>query len=105
MLAGNNHVHWDLLRELVTLYMTPPDAIKSMLTGSEGEAAKGLFAKAGRDRCLVFLSRRQDYRYKAAGGMKKSSWVLDLLQELNVSDPTDGNVNMGLFAASRMSGN
>lgn len=102
MLAGTNHDHWDLLRELVTLYMTPPDAIKTMLTGPEGETSKGLFAKAGRDRCLVFLSRRQDYRYKTASGMKKSGWAIDMLQELNVTDPTDGNFNIALFSASRM---
>jgi len=28
MLAGTEHSHWDMLRELLTLYMTPPDAIK-----------------------------------------------------------------------------
>jgi hypothetical protein len=103
MLAGTAHEHWDMLRELVTLYMTPPDAIKTMLTGPEGETSKGLFAKVGRDRSLVFLSRRQDYRYKTASGMKKSGWVIDMLKELNVSDPTDGNVNISLFSAGRMS--
>jgi hypothetical protein len=103
MLAGTNHVHWDMLRELLTLYMTPPDAIKLMLTGPEGESGKGLFAKTGRDRCLVFLSRRQDYRYKTAAGMKKSGWAIDMLKELMMTDPTDGVVNIGLFSAGRMS--
>lgn len=100
MLAGTKHGHWDMLREVLALYMTPPDAIKVMLTGGEGE--KGLFAKVGKDRSLVFLSRRQDYRYKTAAGMKKSQWAIDMLKELNVTDPTDGTVNMGLFAAGRM---
>jgi hypothetical protein len=101
MLAGTDHSHWDTLRELLTLYMTPPDAIKTMLAGADGDAAKGLFAKAGRDRCLVFLSRRNDYRFKTAAGPKKSSWVTDLLTELNVTDPSDGVINIGSFAAER----
>ena len=101
MLAGTDHGHWDLLRELLTLYMTPPDAIKNMLVGPEGDASKGLFAKAGRDHCLVFLSRRNDYRYKTASGPKKSGWVNELLSELNVTDPSDGAINIGLFAAGR----
>lgn len=101
MLSGTDHEHWDLLRELLTLFMTPPDAIKAMLVGPEGESAKGLFAKAGRDKCLVFLSRRNDYRYKTPTGLKKSGWVLELLNDLNASDPTDHHVNIGLFAAGR----
>jgi hypothetical protein len=101
MLAGTDHSHWDLLRELLTLYMTPPDAIKNMLVGPEGDSLKGLFAKAGRDHCLVFLSRRNDYRFKTASGPKKSGWVTDLLGELNLSDPSDGNINLSMFAASR----
>jgi Exocyst complex component Sec10 len=101
MLAGTGHSHWDMLRELLTLYMTPPDAIKAMLVGPDGEPSKGLFGKAGRDKCLVFMSRRNDYRYKTASGMKKSGWVTDLLSDLKVSDPTDGHVNIALFAAGR----
>jgi Exocyst complex component Sec10 len=101
MLAGSDHSHWDSLRELLTLYMTPPDAIKSLLTGPEGEPSRGLFSRAGRDRALMFLSRRNDYRYKSATGMKKSVWVAEMLEELNVTDPTDGPVNIGLFAAGR----
>ena len=101
MLAGTDHEHWDTLRELLALYMTPPDTIMTLLTGPEGESSKGLFAKTGRDRCLVFLSRRQDYRYKTASGLKKSIWVTELLEDLNVTDPTDGAVNIGLFAAGR----
>jgi len=34
--------------------------------------------------------------------MKNSGWAIDMLKELNVTDPTDGNVNIGLFAAGRM---
>lgn len=101
MLAGTDHGHWDVLRELLTLYMTPPDAIKGLLTGPEGDVTKGLFAKAGRDQALVFLSRRNDYRYKTASGPKKSGWVTEMLSDLNLQDPTDGQVNIGLFAAGR----
>jgi hypothetical protein len=79
---------------LLTLYMTPPDAIKSMLMD-------GLFRRYGRDRCVVFLSRRNDYRYKTAAGVKKSAWVTEMLDELNVTDPTDGQVNIGRFQASK----
>jgi hypothetical protein len=81
--------------------MTPPDAIRQMLLGPEGDSSKGLFAKAGRDHALVFLSRRNDYKFKTASGMKKSSWVTDLLLELNVTDPSDGHVNIAVFAAGR----
>jgi hypothetical protein len=101
MLSGSDHSHWDSLRELLTLYMTPPDAIKALLTGPEGEKSRGLFARAGRDRALVFLSRRNDYRYKTTAGMKKSVWVVEMMEELNIIDPTDGPVNIALFAAGR----
>jgi hypothetical protein len=101
MLAGTDHSHWDMLRELLTLYMTPPDAIKQMLIGQEGDSSKGLFARAGRDQCLVVLSRRNDYRYKTASGPKKSGWVTELLQELKTTDPSDGAINIALFAAGR----
>lgn len=100
-LAGTEHSHWDLLRELLTLYMTPPDAIRQMLLGPEGDSSKGLFAKAGRDHALIFLSRRQDYKFKSAGGLKKSAWVTELLSELNIADPSDGQVNISLFGAGR----
>ena len=101
MLAGNDHSHWDLLREMVTLYMTPPDAIKTLLVGPDGDPNKGLFAKAGRDHAIVFLSRRNDYRYKTAAGPKKSTWVVDMLRDLNMTDPSDGNINLAHFAAGR----
>lgn len=103
MLAGTQHEHWDILRELLTLYMTPPDALKIMLVGPDGDitSGKGLFQRAGRDQSLVFMSRRLDYRYKTAQGQKKSGWVTQLLGELNVRDPTDGQVNIGKFAAGR----
>lgn len=102
MLAGTEHVHWDVLRELLTLYMTPPDAIKALLTGpSESEVSKGLFARYGKDKSVVFLSRRNDYRYKTAAGLKKSGWVTEMLNDLRVSDPTDGKINIGLFSAGR----
>lgn len=105
MLAGTQHGHWDTLRELLTLYMTGPEAVKNMLVGPEGDitSGKGLFAKAGRDQALVFLSRRVDYRYKTGGGTKRSVWAETLLQELGVNDPSDGKVNIGLFAAERKS--
>jgi Exocyst complex component Sec10 len=102
MLAGTEHSHWDVLRELLTLYMTPPDAIKALLTGpSEGEVAKGLFARYGKDKSIVFLSRRNDYRYKTTAGLKKSGWVTEMLNDLRVTDPTDGKINIGLFSAGR----
>lgn len=103
MLAGTKHAHWDNLRELLTLYMPTIDAVKVMLTGPEGDPMKGLFHKAGKDQCLVFLSRRSDYRYRStASGAKKSVWVTDMLNELSLTDPTDGMVNIALFSASRM---
>jgi len=103
MLAGTNHQHWDNLRELVTLYMTPPMALKSMLIGPEGDAnsSKGLFKRVGRYQSLVFMSRRSDYRVKTGQGPRKSAWVVELLEELGVTDPTDGHINIGLFAAER----
>lgn len=103
MLAGNRHAHWDVLRELLALYMTPPDALKIMLVGPEGDpnSGKGLFGSAGRDQALVFMSRRVDYRYKTNQGQKKSVWVTQLLNDLHVRDPTDSYVNIGLFAAGR----
>jgi len=103
MLAGDQHSHWDNLRELLTLYMTPPDALKSMLVGPDGDinSGKGLFASCGKDQVLVFMSRRVDYRYKTGQGLKKSVWANELLNDLGVQDPTDGTVNIGLFAAER----
>ena len=43
-------------------YMTPADALKIMLVGSEGDASsgKGLFQRARREQSLVFMSRRVD---------------------------------------------
>ena len=101
MLAGTQHQHWDLLRELLTVYMTPPDALKIMLVGTEGEG-RGLFARAGKDQSLVFMSRRVDYRYKTNQGQRKSGWVTQLLEDLKVRDPTDFQVNIGKFAAARL---
>lgn len=103
MLAGNEHPHWDNLRELVTLYMTPPGALKSMLVGPEGDinSGKGLFKRVGRYQSLVFMSRRSDFRVKTNQGPRKAAWVLELFEELGVQDPTDGHINMGLFAAER----
>ena len=103
MLAGTKHGHWDVLRELLTLYMTPPDALKIMLVGPEGDpnSGKGLFGSAGREQSLVFMSRRVDYRYKTNQGQKKSVWVSQLLNELHVRDPTDSYVNVGMFTAGR----
>jgi hypothetical protein len=33
--------------------------------------------------------------------MKKSVWVVEMMEELNIIDPTDGPVNIALFAAGR----
>lgn len=103
MLAGTQHDHWDTLRELNTLYMIAPDQVKTMLVGPEGDihSGQGLFAKAGREQCLVFLSRRMDYRFKSGSTLKRSGWAENLLNDLGVSDPTDQKVNIGLFAAER----
>lgn len=103
MLAGSQHSHWDTLRELLTLYMTPPDALKTILAGPEGDvnSGKGLFQRAGRDQSLVFMSRRVDYRYKTAQGQRKSGWATELLNELKVQDPSEGNLNVALYAAGR----
>ena len=131
MLAGSQHDHWDNLRELVTLvslyavseihnhavlstekltlffknqFMTPPDALKVMLVGPEGDvnSSKGLFRRVGRLQSLVFMSRRVDYRYKTAQGQKKSGWAVELLEEFGVQDPTDhGPINIAMFAAGR----
>jgi hypothetical protein len=96
MLAGTQHEHWDLLRELITLYMIPPDS-------PEGDISlgKGLFGRAGRDQCLAFLSRRVDYRFKQGAKLTRSGWAETLLIEMGVSDPTDHGINIGLFAAER----
>jgi hypothetical protein len=103
MLAGSKHGHWDVLRELLTLYMTPPDALKIMLVGPEGDpnSGKGLFGSAGREQSLVFMSRRVDYRTKTKSSLQKSNWVVHLLTELHVRDPTDSYVNVGVFTAGR----
>ena len=105
MLAGTQHDHWDTLRELNTLYMIQPEAVKNMLVGPEGDvnSGQGLFARAGRDQCLVFLSRRMDYRFKSGSTLKRSGWAENLLNDLGVSDPTDQKVNIGQFAAEKQS--
>eukprot|EP00562_Extubocellulus_spinifer_P008770 CAMPEP_0178490258 /NCGR_PEP_ID=MMETSP0696-20121128/10798_1 /TAXON_ID=265572 /ORGANISM="Extubocellulus spinifer, Strain CCMP396" /LENGTH=1153 /DNA_ID=CAMNT_0020118083 /DNA_START=104 /DNA_END=3565 /DNA_ORIENTATION=- len=103
MLAGRNHSHWDNLRELLTLFMTPPDSLRTILVGPEGDvnSGKGLFGRAGRDQSLVFMSRRVDYRVKTNQGMKKCQWVVDLLDDLGVYDPTDAQVNIALYSAEQ----
>lgn len=106
MLAGVDHLHWDTLRELLTLYMTPPDSLKAMLVGVEGDinSGKGLFGRVGKDQCIVFMSRRNDYRYKTNQGMKKSQWVIELLEDLNIQhDPTDSKININLYCAEHIS--
>jgi hypothetical protein len=105
MLAGTDHSHWDTLRELLTLYMTPPDSLKSMLVGVEGDinSGKGLFGRVGKDQSIVFMSRRNDYRYKTNQGMRKSQWVIELLEELNIQhDPTDSRININLYCAENI---
>mmetsp|Transcript_5469 Transcript_5469/g.10413 ORF Transcript_5469/g.10413 Transcript_5469/m.10413 type:complete len:1197 (-) Transcript_5469:243-3833(-) len=104
MLAGNDHRHWDTLRELLTLYMTPPDSLKTMLVGADGDtnSGKGMFGRVGKDQSIVFMSRRVDYRYRTNQGWKKSQWVKELLEELGVNDPTDGRVNIANYAAENI---
>lgn len=103
MLAGSEHTHWNNLRELLTLFMTPPESLKTMLVGTDGDlkSGKGLFSQVGRDQSLVFMSRRVDYRTKTNQGMKKCQWVADLLDDLGVQDPTDGAVNIALYSAEQ----
>jgi hypothetical protein len=106
MLAGTDHSHWDILRELLTLYMTPPDSLRAMLVGAEGDinSGQGLFDRVGRDQSIVFMSRRSDYRYRTNQGMKKSIWVLELLEDLNIQhDPTDSRLNISLYCAENIS--
>jgi hypothetical protein len=106
MLAGTvmDHQHWDMLRELLTLYMTPPNALKTILVGPEGDpnSGKGLFQAAGKDQSLVFMSRRVDYRVKMNQVMKKSTWAVELLEDLGVPDPTDGTVNIAMYSAQSL---
>jgi len=104
MLAGTDHSHWDTLRELLTLYMTPPDSLKTMLVGAEGDitSGKGMFGRVGKEQSIVFMSRRIDYRYRTNQGTKKSRWASELLEELGVNDPTDGRVNITNFAAENI---
>jgi|AntRauTorckE5430_2_1112549.scaffolds.fasta_scaffold02870_4 hypothetical protein len=104
MLAGNEHYHWDNLRELLTLYMTPPDLLKTMLVGADGDinSGKGMFGRVGKDQSIVFMSRRVDYRYRTNQGSRKSQWVKELLEALGVNDPTDGRVNIANYAAENI---
>ena len=104
LLAGTNHSHWDNLRELLTLYMTPPESIKTLLLGADTDmhAGKGLFDRVGKSQSLIFLSRRIDYRFKSTHGFKKSAWVVELLVHLNCSDPTDVPLNLSLFTADKL---
>jgi len=104
MLAGTDHQHWDMLRELLTLYMTPPNALKTILVGPEGDpnSGKGLFGQAGKVQALVFMSRRVDYRVKVGNVVQKSAWVVELLEDLGVPDPTDGNVNIAMYSAQSL---
>lgn len=105
MLAGTNHSHWDSLKELLTLYMTPPEALKVILAGLPGEN-KGLFYHSGREKSLVFVSRRTDFRVKTNAGWKKSPWAVGLFRDLGVvKDPTEGPVNIALYAAERKTNN
>jgi len=104
MLAGTDHQHWDMLRELLTVYMTPPNALKTILVGPEGDpnSGKGLFGQAGKVQALVFMSRRIDYRVKINNVFQKSTWVVELLEDLGVPDPTDGSVNIALYSAQSL---
>jgi len=104
MLAGTEHQHWDMLRELLTVYMTPPGALKTILVGPEGDpnSGKGLFGQAGKVQALVFMSRRIDYSVKINNVLQKSQWVNELLEDLGVPDPTDGVVNIALYSAQSL---
>jgi hypothetical protein len=110
MEAGTDHTHWDILRELLTLYMTPPNALKSILVGPEREvqSTKGLFYRAGQTKSLVFMSRRMDYRTTLqphrtnTGPQNKSEWAEKLLADLGLSDPSDKvPLNKSLYSAGK----
>lgn len=107
MLAGTKHQHWDILRELITLYFPPAEknlmsTVQLLLMGREkNEQNQGLFGKAGRDQALVFLSRRSDYNTKIGQGGQKREWVSDLYSELQIDDPSDQKIELALYAAER----
>ena len=104
MLAGTDHQHWDLLRELLTLFMTPPNALKTILVGPEGDpnSGKGLFGQAGKEQSLVFMSRRVDYRVKINHVYSKATWATELFEDLGVPDPTEGTVNIATYSAQSL---
>ena len=101
MLAGTDHSHWDNLREVLALYMSPPASLKTMLIGKEGDpsGSKGLIKRIGRYESFVFMSRRADYRVKNT--QQKSPWVVELFDELGYQDPADAEIKMGVFAAGQ----
>jgi len=105
MLSGSDHAHWDTLRELLTLYMTPSNSLKSILVGPERDinSGKGLFNRAGQEKSLVFMSRRSDFRTKTNAGFKTSEWARNLLSDLGVKDPSEKPLDPSLFAADRKS--
>jgi len=74
--------------------------------GPDGDvnSGKGMFGRVGKDQSIVFMSRRVDYRYKTGQGMKKNNWVVELLEDLGVNDPTDGraNINIAPYSAENM---
>lgn len=104
MLAGTDHQHWDLLRELLTLFMTPPNALKTILVGPEGDpnSGKGLFGQAGKEQSLIFMSRRVDYRVKTSHVYSKATWATELFEDLGVPDPTEGTVNIAMYSAQSL---
>mmetsp|Transcript_41588 Transcript_41588/g.97343 ORF Transcript_41588/g.97343 Transcript_41588/m.97343 type:complete len:218 (-) Transcript_41588:24-677(-) len=107
-LAGKEHTHWDTLMEILVLYMTGPEKLQSILEGEGSKPGRksgcraGLFGRAGRNQCLVFLSRRQDYLVKTSVGNERSQWATKLLSELGVDDPTEGGkeVNIAAYSAA-----
>jgi len=104
-LSGSDHGHWDVLRELLTLYMTPPNALKSILVGPERDiqSGKGLFNRAGHEKSLVFMSRRSDFRTKTNTGLKTSEWAGNLLSDLGFNDPSEKPLDPLLFSADKKS--
>jgi hypothetical protein len=61
-----------------------------------------LFGQAGKVQSLVFMSRRIDYRVKVNNVFQKSTWVVELLEDLGIPDPTDGAVNIALYSAQSL---
>ena len=78
------------------------DGLYAFTAEGDPNSGKGLFGQAGKVQALVFMSRRVDYRVKVGNVIQKSAWVVELLEDLGVPDPTDGNVNIAMYSAQSL---